>query len=64
MASCIISFSGRKDGNCAAIARTLLGALAGEARCFGFSALRRVRVRVLPGPGGLPLFQRPGLFHL
>ncbi len=40
MASCIISFSGRKDGNCAAIARTLLGALAGEARCFGFSALR------------------------
>ena len=40
MASCIISFSGRKDGNCAAIARTLLGALAGEARCFDFSALR------------------------
>lgn len=42
MKNCIISFSGRKDGNCSAIARVLLDApaLRGNAVYYDFSALR------------------------
>lgn len=36
MASCVISFSGRKNGNCAAIAQLLLGALASRDKVSHF----------------------------
>lgn len=41
MTSCIVSFSGRKDGNCSAIAQVLVEALSGrgETRCYDLSAL-------------------------
>ena len=41
MTSCIVSFSGRQDGNCSAIAQVLVEALSGrgETRCYDLSAL-------------------------
>ena len=42
MKSCVISFSGRKEGNCSAIARLLTGALSGRGgvRYYDFSTFR------------------------
>lgn len=42
MTACVISFSGRRDGNCSAIARVLLEALSsrGQVQYYDFSSLR------------------------
>lgn len=42
MKSCVISFSGRREGNCSAIARLLTGALSGRGgvRYYDFSTFR------------------------